>query len=72
MCLAIPMEIVERNGDTGIVETMGVKKAIFLTLVDAKVGDYVLVHAGVAIGKVDEKEAEETMAILNELIKDEA
>lgn len=72
MCLAIPMKIVERNGDTGMVETMGVKKTIFLNLVDAGVGDYVLVHAGVAIGKVDEKEAEETMAILNELVKDEA
>lgn len=72
MCLAIPMKIVEKNGDTGMVETMGIKKTIFLNLVDAGVGDYVLVHAGVAIGKVDEKEAEETMVILNELIKDEA
>lgn len=67
MCLAIPMKIVERNGATGIVETMGVKKTIFLTLVNAKVGDHVLVHAGVAIGKVDEKEAEETVVLLKEL-----
>lgn len=68
MCLAIPMKIVERNGDTGIVETSGVKKSVFLNLVDAQVGDYVLVHAGVAIGKVDEKEAEETAALLKEVI----
>lgn len=72
MCLAIPMKIVERDGDTGIVETMGVRKTIFLSLVAAEVGDHVLVHAGVAIGKVDEKEAEETMSLLNELAKDEA
>ncbi len=71
MCLAIPMKIAEINGDTGIVETSGVKKSVFLNLVDAQVGDYVLVHAGVAIGKVDEKEVNETMAILNELV-DEA
>ncbi len=69
MCLAIPMKIVERNGDTGIVETMGVKKTVFLNLVDAEVGDHVLVHAGVAIGKVNEKEAEETAAMLKELIE---
>ena len=72
MCLAIPMKIVERDGDSGIVETSGVKKNVFLSLVDAKIGDYVLVHAGVAIGKVEEKEAEETMAMLEELIKDDA
>jgi len=65
------MKIAEINGNTGIVETSGVKKSVFLNLVDAQVGDYVLVHAGVAIGKVDEKEVNETMAILNELV-DEA
>ncbi|MEK7828567.1 MAG: HypC/HybG/HupF family hydrogenase formation chaperone, partial [Deltaproteobacteria bacterium] len=59
----------KKNGDTGIVETMGVKKTVFLNLVDAGVGDHVLVHAGVAIGKVDEKETEETMALLKELMK---
>ena len=53
---------------TGIVETMGVKKTVFLNLVDAEVGDHVLVHAGVAIGKVDEKEAGETEALLKELM----
>lgn len=63
------MKIVKKNGDTGIVETMGVKKTVFLNLVDAGVGDHVLVHAGVAIGKVDEKETEETMALLKELMK---
>lgn len=72
MCLAIPMKIVERDGGSGIVEASGVRKAVFLNLVDAKVGDYVLVHAGVAISKVEEKEAERTMAMLKELIKDNA
>jgi hydrogenase expression/formation protein HypC len=69
MCLAIPMKIVKKNGDTGIVETMGVKKTVFLNLVEAEVGDHVLVHAGVAIGKVNEKDAEETAALLKRLME---
>lgn len=40
MCLAIPMRIAEINGDTDVVETSGVKKSVFLNLVDAKVGEY--------------------------------
>jgi hydrogenase expression/formation protein HypC len=71
MCLAIPMKIVGRNGDFGVVEANGVKRSVFLNLVDAGIGDYVLIHAGIAIGKVDEKEAEETIAILKDIIKDE-
>ena len=71
MCLAIPMKIVKKNGDTGIVETMGIKKTVFLNLVEAEVGDHVLVHAGVAIGKVEEKEAEETAAMLEELMRED-
>ena len=62
------MKIVKKNGDTGIVETMGVKKTVFLNLVEAGVGDHVLVHAGVAIGKVNEKDAEETAALLKGLM----
>ena len=64
------MKIVKKNGDTGIVETMGVKKVVFLNLVEAGVGDHVLVHAGVAIGKVNEKDAEDTAAMLKELIRE--
>lgn len=71
MCLAIPMKIVERNGDSGVVEIRGVRRSVSLSLVDAVIGDYVLVHAGVAIGKVDEKEAEETAALLQELMKED-
>ena len=70
MCLAIPMKIVERSGDSGVVEIRGVRRSVTLSLVDAVIGDYVLVHAGVAIGKVDEKEAEETAALLEELIRE--
>ena len=68
MCLAIPMKIIERDGDFGIVENSGIRKNISLSLVDANAGEYVLVHAGVAITKIGEKTAEETMTMLKELI----
>lgn len=68
MCLAIPMKIVEKNGDSGIVETFGVKKEISLYLVDADIGEYVLVHAGVAIGKVSKEDAMGTEAMINDIL----
>jgi len=46
----------------------GVLREVNVTLVDAKVGDYVLVHAGYAIQTVDEKEALETLALWNEIL----
>ena len=46
----------------------GVLREVNVTLVEAKVGDYVLVHAGYAIQTVDEKEALETLALWNEIL----
>ena len=56
MCLAIPMKIIKKNGETGVAEKNGVKREIFLDLVDVSEGDYVLLHAGIAIGKIEEEE----------------
>jgi len=68
MCLAIPVKIIEIDGTMGTVEFGGVKKDIALQLVpDAKVGDYVLLHAGFAIQKLDIKEAQETIRLLEEI-----
>lgn len=69
MCLAIPMKIIERNGNSGIVENNGIKKNISLSLVDANIGEYVLVHAGIAIAKIEERIADETISMLKELIR---
>lgn len=68
MCLAIPAKIAEIKEDgLAIVDVLGVRRSIALDLVPAaKVGDYVLVHAGFAIEIVDECYAQETI----ELIKD--
>ena len=68
MCLAIPMKIVKMEGDNGIVEVGGVKRQVGIALTkDVKVGDYVIVHAGFAIQRLDEKEALETIALFEEM-----
>ena len=69
MCLGIPMKIVELNGRIGMAESSGIKRQVVLDLIeDPKVGDYVLIHAGFAIQKLDEKEAIETLGFLKEVL----
>lgn len=69
MCLAIPVKVVElRDGDQATVDVGGVRKAISLALVDGiAVGDYVILHVGFAIQKLDPEEAEKTLALFAEL-----
>lgn len=73
MCLAIPGKILEivKEGATdrkGRVSFGGVVKEVNLSFVpDTKPGDYVLVHVGFALSKVDEEEAEKTLEILREM-----
>ncbi len=68
MCLAIPMKIVEIKGDKGTVDVSGVRKEVSLMLIDtASVGEYVLVHAGFAIQRLDEEEAMETIKLIEEI-----
>ncbi len=68
MCVAIPAKIISVNGLMAVVEVGGVSRQISLQLTpEAKMGDYVLVHAGFAINIVDEVEAEETLKLFAEL-----
>lgn len=68
MCLAVPMKIVEVAGDEGFVESSGLRrKANFSLVKSPKPGDYVLLHAGFAIEKVNEKEAKKTLKMLREI-----
>jgi len=68
MCLAIPALIKSIDGYHAEVDIEGVTREVSLQLTpEAKVGDYVLLHTGYAIGIVDEAEAEETMKLLREL-----
>ncbi len=72
MCLAIPMKVIKINDGLGIVELGGVKREISLQLVeDIKIGDYVIIHAGFAIQKLNEEEAEETLSLLREIAGEE-
>jgi hydrogenase expression/formation protein HypC len=69
MCLAIPARVMRLDGSKAQVDFgEGVLREINVTLVDAKVGDYVLVHAGYAIQTVDEKDALETLALWKEIL----
>ena len=68
MCLAIPMKIVKIDGDEGMVEAGALKRKANLSLLkSARVGDYVLLHAGFAIEKVKPEEARKTIEILKGL-----
>ena len=70
MCLAIPARVVTLHGDTtATVEVGGVRKRISILLVDdeAKVDDYVLVHVGYALSVIEPEEAEQTLALFEEL-----
>jgi len=70
MCWAVPARLIEINGSTGKVELGGMSRQVGLQLIDAPaVGDYVLVHAGFAIQKVDRKEAQETLRLLEQVFQ---
>lgn len=73
MCLAIPMQIVERREWDGTAELRGVRRQVSLMLCpEAEVGAYVLVHAGYALATVDADEARKTLDFLDELVQDES
>lgn len=69
MCLAIPCQVVElRDNDQALVEVSGLKKEISIALVDdVAVGDYVIVHVGYALTKLDPDEAAATLAAFAEM-----
>jgi hydrogenase expression/formation protein HypC len=69
MCLAIPAQVVElRDSDNAVVDLAGVRKEISLALVDGvAVGDYVIVHVGYALNKLDPQEAARTLALFAEI-----
>ena len=69
MCLAIPMRLIEIDGVTAVAEVDGVTRAGRLDLLpEAVLGDYVLIHAGLAIARVDAEHAEETLTLIRSLV----
>lgn len=69
MCLAIPVRVVELRPDQkAVVDLAGVRKEISTALVDdVQVDEYVIVHVGYAIGKIDADEAQRTLEMFNQL-----
>jgi hydrogenase expression/formation protein HypC len=68
MCLAVPSQVKEIEGDYATVENGGVSRSVSILLTpEVKVGEYILVHTGYSIGVVNEEEAQETIKLFNEL-----
>ena len=71
MCLAVPLKVLNVNHPVATVDLYGTTRDVSLLLLpdDLEVGDYVLVHAGFAIQKIDEEAARETLDLLNEMAR---
>ena len=71
MCVGVPMRIISIDGTDAVAEIDGVKRDASLMLMadELLVGDYVIVHAGFAISKLDEDEARETLEMMREVFK---
>lgn len=68
MCLAIPMRVIAIDGPRAVVEQAGARRTISIGLMDeVKPDDYLLVHAGYAIARVDEEEARRTLELIEQL-----
>ncbi len=67
MCLAIPGKVINKKGNVAKVDFGGIQREVRLDLVDAKVNEYVIVHAGYAIEKLNEKDAKETLRFFEEI-----
>ena len=69
MCLALKVKVVEVGpGDAAVVDLGGVRKQISLALLDGvQVGDYVILHVGYALSRLDPEEAQKTLALFSEL-----
>ncbi len=68
MCLAIPSKIVEISNNKAVIDVDGVRRECSLLMIeDPHIGDYVIVHAGFAIQKIDETAAMESLHLMREM-----
>ncbi len=71
MCLAVPFRLIRINGNEALADRSGVSRNVRVDFIkDPRPGDYVLVHAGFAIEKIDEKQAEEDLQTAGELAEE--
>lgn len=72
MCLAIPVKVVEVKKDRVVVDADGIRKeAGIMLLPDVKIGDYVLLHSGFVIRKIDSEDAKETLELIKEIVEND-
>ncbi len=73
MCLGVPGRVIEVDGWTATVDFWGVRKQVFLNIVDEPVapGDYILNHVGFAIRRIPPESVEETLALYETLLRDD-
>ncbi|HEU69055.1 MAG TPA: HypC/HybG/HupF family hydrogenase formation chaperone [Candidatus Acetothermia bacterium] len=73
MCLAVPTKVVTVEGNVATVDVQGVQAQVRLDALgeEVRIGDYLLVHAGFAIRRLDPEDAQETLALLDELLAGE-
>lgn len=72
MCLSIPSKVVEIDeNNMATVDTMGVRRQVTLDLIDeeVRVGEYVLIHVGYAMGKISQEEALESLKVYEEIVQ---
>ncbi|MHB1024232.1 MAG: HypC/HybG/HupF family hydrogenase formation chaperone [Desulfobacteria bacterium] len=73
MCLGVPAKILETSGGAAVVEVGGVRREISVMLIDdVSVGEWVIIHAGFAIEKLSEEEAEQTLALFREIAESDS
>jgi len=72
MCLAIPSKIIEKDQFRAVVDVYGARREVNLMLMpeEVEIGEYVLVHAGFAIQKVDDTAAQEALKVITAIIED--
>ncbi|MBP1728205.1 MAG: hydrogenase assembly chaperone hypC/hupF [Deltaproteobacteria bacterium] len=73
MCVGVPMQVVSIDGDNIVAETDGVRRSASLMMLDddVRIGDFLIIHAGFAISKLDEEEAQETLRMMREFFSEE-
>ncbi len=70
MCLAIPTKILSIQGDNATIELGGMQREVSLMLLDgASVGEWVIIHAGFAIEKLSEEDAQQTLALIRDIME---
>jgi len=73
MCVGVPMQVVSMDGDTIVAEVDGVRRSASLMMLgdEVEIGDFLIIHAGFAISKLDEEEARETIRLMKEVFSEE-